>query len=444
MYTLVTMTKTTNNPQPVAKQSKMKHAIFGGCGLFVIALIFILAPHFASSTYTSSSQLVDGIVEHIVPEEKKPQVKHIETPEPVKAIYMSQCVVGTPSFREKLVQLIDDTELNSVIIDIKDYTGKIAFTTDNEVLAYSVSDACGARDMKSFIEMLHDKDIYVIGRITVFQDPYYTSLHPEHAVKKASDGSVWVDHKGLSFIDVGARPYWEYVVELSKEAYRIGFDEINFDYIRFPSDGNMKDIAFTHSAGKTKPEALEEFFAYLYEELKDPIDDFDEPMVTSADLFGMTTTNTDDLNIGQVLERTLPYFDYVMPMVYPSHYPSGFNNIAKPAAMPYEIIQISMRDGVVRAEAMRASLSSTATSTEIMALREQAKKGHGKVNKLQLRPWLQDFDLGATYTPEMVRAQIQATYDVGLTSWALWDAGNTYTRAALFTDETKNTTVVEE
>lgn len=428
-------TKTTNN---------FRRALVVGCGLFVIALIFILAPHFASSTYTSSSQLIDGVVERVLPEQKKPDVVHIDTPDAVKAIYMSQCVVGTPSFREKLVALIDDTELNSVIIDIKDFTGKISFTTDNEVLAHSVSDDCGARDMKAFIKMLHDKNIYVIGRITVFQDPYYTSIHPEHAVKKASDGSVWKDHKGLSFIDVGARPYWDYVVELAKESYRIGFDEINFDYIRFPSDGNMKDIAFTHSVGKTKPEALEEFFAYLYEELKDPVDGFDERMVTSADLFGMTTTNTDDLNIGQVLERALPYFDYIMPMVYPSHYPSGFNNIAKPAAMPYEIIKISMGDGVRRVEAMQASLSSTATSTEMVALREQAKKGHGNINKLQLRPWLQDFDLGATYTPDMVRAQMQATYDVGLTSWALWDAGNTYTKAALLADETKNITVVEE
>lgn len=417
------------------KSTAFRHACVVGCGLLVVALIFILAPHFASSTYTSSSALIDDIVDRAIPEKQKPDVVHLETPDAVKAIYMSQCVVGTPSFRERLVKLIDETELNAVVIDIKDYTGKIAFTTDNEMLAHAVSDACGARDMKAFIKMLHEKDIYVIGRITVFQDPYYTSIHPELAVKKSSDGSVWRDHKGLAFIDVGARPFWEYIVELSKESYRIGFDELNFDYIRFPSDGNMQDIAYTHLSGKTKPEALEDFFAYLYKELEEPFDGFERRPVTSADLFGMTTTNRDDLNIGQVLERTLPYFDYVMPMVYPSHYPSGFNNIAKPAAMPYEIIQISMSDGVRRAEAMRASVSSTATSTEIMALKAQAKKGHGKVNKLQLRPWLQDFDLGATYTPDMVRAQIRATYDVGLTSWALWDAGNTYTQAALLPDD---------
>lgn len=434
------------NPKP----SHVKHLIvlIGACVIVFVA-IFAFVPHIFSSTYTSPLAAADNDkkkdVAEVVPElPKKPQVAHIETPEAVKAIYMSQCVSGTPSFRDKLVTLIDETELNSVIIDIKDFTGKLAFTPDNPDLATSVSDACGARDMKSFVETLHAKDIYVIGRITVFQDPHYTSLHPEFAVKKESDGTVWKDHKGLAFIDVGAEEYWKYIVDISRSAYEIGFDELNFDYIRYPSDGNMKDIAFTLSENKPKAEKLEEFFAYLHEELSEPWGDFETVPKLSADLFGYTTTNTDDLGIGQVLERTLPYFDYVMPMVYPSHYNAGFINIAKPATSPYEVVNYSMETAATRAKAMIASVDSTATSTEVAFLRAQAKKGRGHIETSQLRPWLQDFDLGATYTPEMVRAQMQATYDAGLDSWALWDAGNTYTRAALKLEDVASLDAVQQ
>lgn len=416
-------------------------SLAAGSVLFFVLALFAL-PHVGASTYTK-----DGLKEEepslfpIITEEKKkaPTVAHLDTPEAVKAIYMSQCVVGTPDFRQRLVDLIDTTELNAVIIDIKDFSGKLAFSTDNPKLADSVSDDCGARDIESFIKLLHEKDIYVIGRVTVFQDPYYTKVHPESAVKRASDGALWKDYKGLSFIDVGAKDYWEHVVEIGKEAYRKGFDEINFDYVRYPSDGNMKDIAFMLS-GKTKAEQLEEFFAYLHDELAEPFDDFEDAPVLSADLFGYATTNTDDLGIGQVLERALPYFDYVMPMVYPSHYNAGFIGIEKPATKPYEVIKYSMDEAVRRARAMEASADSTSTSTDAVFLRAQTKKGRGYISADQLRPWLQDFDMGAVYTPELVRAQMQATYDAGLDSWALWDAGNTYTKSALLPEEIAVTT----
>ena len=112
------------------------------------------------------------------------------------AIYMTQCVVGTPSLRDSLVRFIDETRLNAVVIDIKDYSGRISFDTDNPVLATSVSDQCGASDMKEFVKRLHDKGIYVIGRIAVFQDPHYTKLHPELSVQsKSRPGEPWKDHK---------------------------------------------------------------------------------------------------------------------------------------------------------------------------------------------------------------------------------------------------------
>ena len=334
---------------------------------------------------------------------------HVETPEAVKGIYVTACVAGTPSWRENLKKLIETTELNSVVIDIKDYSGTISFL-DPDFPQTNVS-GCRVSDMKEFVEELHKSDIYVIGRITVFQDPFYTKLHPELAVKKKSDGGVWKDHKGLAFIDVGAKPYWDYVVDLSKKSYALGFDELNFDYIRYPSDGNMKDTNYTWTIGSsTKPQMLKSFFSYLHDSLKDT------GAKISADLFGMTTTNNDDLGIGQVLEDTLLYFDFVDPMVYPSHYPPTWNGFKNPAEHPYEVIKLSMQGGIDKEQALQVSLGiSTSTPSK-------------------LRPWLQDFDMGASYGVAEVRAQIKATYDIGLTSWLIWDAGNKYTTGAFLAE----------
>ncbi len=334
---------------------------------------------------------------------------HVETPQAVKGIYITACVVGTPSWRESLKKLVETTELNSVVIDIKDYSGTISFL-DSDFPQANVS-GCRVADMKEFVEELHKSNIYVIGRITVFQDPFYTKLHPELAVKKKSDGGVWKDHKGLAFIDVGAKPYWDYVVSLSKKSYALGFDELNFDYIRYPSDGNMKDTNYTWTIGtSTKPQMLRSFFAYLHDNLEDT------KVKISADLFGMTTTNNDDLGIGQVLEDTLEYFDFVDPMVYPSHYPPTWNGFKNPAEHPYEVIKLSMQGGINKEQALRVSLGiSTSTPSK-------------------LRPWLQDFDMGANYGVPEVRAQIKATHDIGLTSWLVWDAGNKYTNGAFLAE----------
>jgi hypothetical protein len=365
----------------------------------------------------------------------KEKVKHIDTPDPLKAIYMTQCVASRKDLRENIVKFIEDTEVNSIVIDIKDYTGTVAFDTGiREVDEIGgKGSGCRAPDMKGFVEYLHSKNIYVIGRVTVFQDPLYTKFKPEHAVKRKSDGGVWKDGKGLAFIDVGARGAWDYPLSIAKASYDIGFDEINFDYIRFPSDGNMKDIDFTHTgsspAGESKREMLRQFFEYLDKNLADT------KMVTSADIFGMTTTNTDDLGIGQVLENALLYFDYVAPMVYPSHYPSKFNGWPDPNKVPYEIIKFSMDSAVVRAELLKREVvakmyTTTASSTEKIKTATYNERIEKRLGKKQLRPWLQDFDYPVKYTPEMVRAQIQATYDTGLTSWMMWDPANTYTRSA--------------
>lgn len=349
--------------------------------------------------------------------EAPPKAAHVATPEHVRAVYMSQCAAGTPSFRADLTSLIDSTELNAIIIDIRDYTGTIAFPTENPALAPYVSEQCGAEDMKEFIASLHEKGIYVIGRITVFQNPAYTKDHPDEAVQR-KQGGVWKDHKGLAFVDVGAKPYWDSVVALSKESYALGFDELNYDYIRFPSDGPMAEADYTWSEGKPKAQALEEFFRYLHENVKPT------GAVMSADLFGMTATNADDLGIGQVLERAMPYFDYISPMVYPSHYPSGFHGYKDVNAHAYDIVYESMREAVRRTVATTTDIAALAY-TPIASTSPQlfAKPSYPAS---MMRPWLQDFDYPVEYTPAMVAAQIRAAADAGLSSYLFWDPSNKY------------------
>jgi hypothetical protein len=295
------------------------------------------------------------------------------------------------------------------VIDIKDSTGSISFVDDN--LQKDHAGGCVVKDLKDYIAELHKDNIYVIGRISTFQDPAYAKAHPELAVKSYSTGGVWKDHKGLAFIDVGAKQYWDHVVDIAKASYNQGFDEINFDYVRYPSDGNMKDAHYTFTVGSsTKSQMVEKFFTYLHGQLKDT------GMKTSADLFGLVTVATDDMGIGQVLEKALPYFDYIDPMVYPSHFASGADGYSKPAEHPYEIIKYSMGGGLAREQKLNVK-NGLATSTPS-----------------KLRPWLQDFDIGGTYGIPEVRAQIKASNDLGLHSWLMWDAGNTYTPGAFLTE----------
>jgi hypothetical protein len=380
-----------------------------------VALIFFISSFAFSSEVSYDSSSVATTTNAVA----KKEIKHIKTPEPLKGIYMTQCVASMPSFRDKLTKLIGETELNSVVIDIKDYTGTVSFETGNPEIDKLSGTGCKVKDMKDFVQSLHDKNIYVIGRVTVFQDPLYVKAHPELAVKRKSEGGIWKDRKGISFIDVGAKPFWDYIVSIATSSYAIGFDEINFDYIRFPSDGDMADIYFSHTGTTIKKEMLRQFFAYIDSKLSGT------GIVTSADIFGMTTTNKDDLGIGQVLEYALLNFDYVSPMVYPSHYPPKFNGWPDPNKVPYEIVKFSMSAAVARDKFLYGEISTTTASST------PDKKLMKRINPLQLRPWLQDNDYPVHYTADMVRKQIQATYDSGLTSWMLWDPANTYTREAL-------------
>ena len=327
-------------------------------------------------------------------------VAHIHTPSAVKAVYMTACVAGEKKLRDKVLAVMQGTELNALMIDYKDYTGTISYASTS---LQTKGDGRGCRipDLPAFIALLHSKGIYTIGRITTFQDPLYASEHVDVAIRSRSHPDrPWKDTHGLAYIDPGARAYWDRVVAMAKEAHDIGFDEINFDYIRFPSDGVLSDMLISTNASTTKATILKGFFSYLHSQLQGT------GTVTSADVFGLITVATGDMGIGQVLENTFPYFDYVAPMVYPSHFASGFDGFAHPAEHPYEVIHDSMTGAVVRAV-------SATTSPD------------------KLRPWIQAFDLGTAYTPAMVRDQMRGVYDSGLNSWMIWNAGSVYTKAYL-------------
>jgi hypothetical protein len=326
-------------------------------------------------------------------------VTHVKTPEHVKAIYMSSWVAGAPSIREKLIKLIDTTELNAIVIDVKDNTGVL--TWDGR-----------ARDLPALLDELHKKNIYVIARVSAFQDPAYVKLHPEQAVLSKSTGGIWKDHKGIPWVDTGSKDMWKYIYDVSKKSYDLGFDEINLDYIRFPTDGALSDMTFPISGERAKtdkPGIVGDFYRYITSELhKDDIP-------VSGDLFGIImVTSVDIKTLGQDMHTALETFDYVSPMVYPSHFYKGTAGYDNPAVHPGEIIYYSMAAGIKIADEVA---SSTGQSTSTI--------------RAKYRPFYQDFDMGATYTADMVRAQITAGEKLGIKSWMLWDPANKYTPSAL-------------
>jgi hypothetical protein len=409
-------------------KTQVKTLVSVGIIVVLIGLFFITPKIFALKDNNGKPMVVNenALASSTSTEEiNKNEVKHLPTPEPLKAIYMSSCVVGTKDFRASLVKVADTTEVNSIIIDVKDFSGTLSYEPTDPNLKHAWdSSKCGARDMREFLQELHSKNIYAIARVTVFQDPHFTKLHPELAVKSIATGLPWKDRKGLSFLDVGGKGTWDYTIAIARDAYSIGFDEINFDYIRFPSDGNMKDAKYTLSSG-SKADQLEKFFKYLSVEMKK------SNIPTSADLFGMVTTNNDDLNIGQVLERTLPYFDYVAPMVYPSHYPANFNGWKNPNTVPYELTKFVMKRAVERAEATTTAVAMLDnTKIDLGTSSKKVLYTHEPQSRLKLRTWIQDFDYGGTYDIPEVKAEIKATYDVGLTSWMVWAPSNKYTVGA--------------
>lgn len=330
---------------------------------------------------------------------KAKEIFHIAKPQEVKGIYITAYTAGT-SRLDELIAFIKKQGFNAAVVDIKGPIGEPAFTLKkNSLLKYNT--ARQIYDAETVIQKLHKEKIYAIARVFVFQDPFLVGREPQFALQKKT-GGLWADRKGVKWLDPTHFGVWKYNADMMREAYDRGFDEVQFDYIRFPSDGNLETIKYSGWDGKTPKEIeIENFFIYLSRVAagsKIPI---------SADLFGLVCCNENyDLGIGQVLERTLPYFAFVSPMMYPSHYSSGFQGFANPASYPYEVVKYSMDQANEKLSRLRA-----ATSAPI-----------GK-----LRPWIQDFDIGDNYDATKVLAQIRAAEETGADGFLIWNARNVYT-----------------
>jgi len=368
--------------------------------------VFYLNREISISSDSAAVPIANNVAKNPEPIKKEDPVqkKLQDPPGEVKALYLTGWSAGNSGKIDGIIDSIDKEKLNAVVVDVKDYSGYVSYKTDvKEVFEYKAEQIM-ISDIDALIKKLHEKNIYAIARITVFQDPVLAKARPDLAIKNKASGSVWKDNKGLAWIDPASTEAWDYIVKIAKDASNKGFDEINFDYVRFPSDGSLGNMSYPfYDAKKSeKHEIIREFFSHLNSNLKD--------VRISADLFGLATINIGDMGIGQTIEDAYENFDFVCPMVYPSHYASGFIGYKNPAAYPYEVVKYSIEKAKNRLDEFNKA------SSEDTDNRRNAK----------LRPWLQAFDMGGTYGPESIKAQIKASNESGGVGWILWNASNNY------------------
>jgi hypothetical protein len=251
-------------------------------------------------------------------------------------------------------------------------------------------------NMKALLDTINAHGILPIARIVVFKDSVAARMNPNSVIRKA-DGTPWRDHKGLTWVNPYANEIWEYNFRIAEEAVKMGFGEVQFDYIRFPEPyKSLPAQVFPESNGRGKTEALAEFL----KEAKQRMDKLG--VRTTADIFGLVTTVNGALEVGQRYEPMVQAVDVVLPMVYPSHYPRGSFGLPHPNAAPYDVIHTAISRARVRTEAV-------------------GLKGE------RVRPWLQAFTLGPPkYGPAEIEAQKKAVYDSGYNSWVLWHPGSSY------------------
>ena len=323
-------------------------------------------------------------------------------PADVRGLYVNAWGAGSNRRSQALIDLATRTEINTLVIDVKDASGYVSYPTRVATARDVGADQeIRIRDLVGLVERLHHADIYPIARIVIVKDPLLVRGRPDLAVQDTA-GGVWVDGKGLIWANLHHKAVWEYHVELAKEVAAAGFPEIQWDYLRFP-DAPREELdraVFPGADGRMRRDAVEAFLDYARAELAE------SGVEMTLDVFGATTSATTDIGIGQYWERFIGSVDVALPMVYPSHYWAGSFAIQDPNGHPYEIVRAALRAALERSDAV---------------------EGAGTT-----RPWLQDFTLGSPrYGAPEVRAQIQATYDAGIREWVLWNASSRYTEAAL-------------
>lgn len=326
--------------------------------------------------------------------------------EPVKGIYVSAWVAGTPDKMEEMIAGVDATELNTIVIDVKDDEGRIVFETDSPLIAETEATRVLVGDMPALVQKLHDHGIYVIGRLVCFRDAYIDQVHPEWVFHN-TDGTVYRDEKDFAWIDPQNEEARAYLMEVADACEKAGFDEIQFDYVRYPNRASEEVVGVD---GDGRKAAITDFAHYAkghFATLSIPF---------SMDVFGIVINAEYDRKIvGQDYAALSYETSCLSPMVYPSHYADGTYKIEYPDLYPYEVVYASME--------------------ESKNLLDEAAKEHeaaeDETPQAIVRPWLQGFTADylshhINYGAEEIRTQIQATYDAGYTEWLIWDPSEHY------------------
>jgi hypothetical protein len=327
----------------------------------------------------------------------------------IKGVHLTAWFAGNKKARGKIDQLLADTELNTVVIAVKEIQGDVYIPIPG--IGYSSRTFVNAiPDIKDYLQFLKERGVWTVARIVVFKDSRLPKDKPEWAVQtstplpkaieKGFAPNVWVDHKGLAWADPYNPHVWKYNIDIAARAIDLGFQEIQWDYIRFPSDGKVNWARYSkpHSPAAAA-QALAKFLERGHERLKP------KGAESSIDVFGLVGSDTGGMGIGQKLSEMMNHVEAVSPMMYPSHYAPGELGVKDPNNQPYDMVYVSIRD-----------------TQRVMA---KAQK------PVALRPYLQDFSLGVKYTAKHVRDQIQAANDLGVYEWLLWSPSCRYTREAL-------------
>ncbi|CAM4357556.1 putative glycoside hydrolase [Paenibacillus phoenicis] len=354
-----------------------------------------------SVAHTFKVNLAEGRLDNpIKPSDLKvdPQV---DAPK-VKGIYVTAYSAGG-SRMDQLVDLVDQTELNAMVIDIKDDLGYITYKTDNSDLIKWGKPQPFIRDIDALMARLQKHDIYPIARIVVFKDTILAKKHPELSFRH-KDGSVWSNGKGDSFVNPYNKEVWDYNIEIAKEAAKLGFKEIQFDYVRFPEGFEKRADSLIYTKNEmSRVDAVSSFVKYAKEQL--------EPLGVrvSVDIFGYAASVPAAEGIGQDFVKISDNVDVISPMIYPSHYTTGWFNAKDPDKAPYQTIKGAVQD----------------TQTKLAELGEKQPI---------IRPWIQDFTaswLGSghyiKYGKHEVEEQIRALKEMKVDEFLLWNASNRYT-----------------
>lgn len=313
---------------------------------------------------------------------------HMPPPEDgVRGLYVTGAFAAS-SQMDRLLERVAASQINTIVIELKDELGFITFRSANP-LAQEVGAVRGELgDLQDLVQRLHSRGLYVVGRMVAFRDHRLASRRPELALKDVG-GNVWVDRQGIAWLDPSQEATWSYLIDLAVEAALAGVDEIQWDYVRFPTDGPLERLVYPQ--GVSRGETIAAFLAASRKALR-PVGAY-----VSADLFGFAALTRGDMGIGHQLELLAEQVDVVSLMLYPSHFPPGAMGLADPDREPYETVLRSLKAAVQR------------------------------VDPQKLRPWLQSFSLRNPYGPQEVWEQIAAAQAMQVSGWLLWNPSGKYT-----------------